>query len=145
MPSIREEILLDCTPEGAFAEVSSIDFAKKVGLSSGINNEVLFQNERIIRFYFKVKLGNSLRSIESERILIPENLTIITQRRNLFSAKYNVIIDFFKKHETGTIMTHIDEFDDKFINNNEALINISNTTKTYMDKITKYFQNNISL
>jgi len=138
MPSIREEILLDCTPEAAFAEISSLDFAKKVGLSSGINNEVLFQNERIIRFNFKVKISNNLRSIESERILIPENFTIITQRRNLLSAKYNVIIDFFKRHDSGTIMTHIDEFDDQSIND-EALNNMRNTTKTYMRKITDYF------
>jgi AAA15 family ATPase/GTPase len=139
MPEIREEILLNCTPETAFQEVSSIDFARKIGFSPDMENEVLYQDKRIIKFNFKINVNNNIRSIESERIVIPENLTIITQRRNLLSSKYNVIIDYFKKHEAGTIMTHIDEFDDQSFNNNEVLSNMKKNTKTYMDKIASYF------
>ena len=95
MTAIREEVILNCAPEMAFAEVSRIDFARKIGFGSDTENEVLYQNDRIIRFNFKVKFNNNVMSLESERILIPENLTIITLRRNLSSAKYNVIIDFF--------------------------------------------------
>ena len=132
MPVIREDVLLNCTPETAFNEVSSIDFARKIGFGSDTENEVLYQNKRITKFNFRVSINNNIRTIESERIVIPENLTIITQRRNLLSAKYNVIIDYFIKHEAGTTMTHIDEFDDQYINNNEALSNMKKTTKIYI-------------
>lgn len=140
MTAIREEVILNCAPEMAFTEVSRIDFARKIGFGSDTENEVLYQNDRIIRFNFKAKFNNNVMSLESERILIPENLTIITLRRNLSSAKYNVIIDFFEKHELGTMMTHIDEFETNEPSTNEAVLdNMKKTTKLYMDKIADYF------
>lgn len=37
MPVIREHVLLNCTPETAFNEVSSIDFAKKNWVNFSLN------------------------------------------------------------------------------------------------------------
>jgi hypothetical protein len=138
--AIKEEIILNCEPEIAFTEVAKLDFARKIGFASDIENEVLYQNDRIIKYIFKAKYQNIVRSLESERIIIPENLTIITQRRNLSSAKYNVIIDIFKKREAGTIMTHIDEFEEDDQNiSDETLNNMKITTKMYMTKLAQYF------
>jgi hypothetical protein len=140
MPVIKEEVFLNCTPETAFNEISSIDFLKKIAVGSTIDNDVIYKNGRIIRYNLRSNHNNNLVSLEQERIIIPENLTIITQRRNLPFVKYALDMYIFKKHKLGTIMTFIEDFemnDGKI--ENEALNNNKKRNKMFVDKIAGYF------
>jgi hypothetical protein len=59
MPKIIEEIILNCSREKAFSEISTIDFMKKIDPNFGLNTEIILQNERLMRSLSKVeKVGN---------------------------------------------------------------------------------------
>ncbi len=144
MPGIKEEVFLNCQPETAFREYSDVNFISKIGAAIGITeNEIIFLNDRLVKFDTKIKYNNNILSLSSERILIPENLTIVTRRTNVPMLKYNVIINTFKKHEAGTIMMHIDEFETEAPNpeaDGQSLSRLKMTTKQLMDKVTAYFK-----
>jgi hypothetical protein len=140
MPVIKEEVFLNCTPETAFNEISSIDFIKKVGVGSTIENDIVYQNSRIIRYNLRSNYNNNLVSLEQERIIIPENLTVITQRRNLPFVKYALDFYIFKKYKSGTIMTFIEDFEKNgSSSDDEALSNNKKRNKMFVDKIASYF------
>jgi hypothetical protein len=140
MPVIKEEVFLNCTPEIAFNEISSIEFLRKITVGSTMDNDVIFQNSRIIRYNLRSNYNNNPVSLEQERIIIPENLTIITQRKNIPFIKYALDLYIFKKHKSGTIMTFIEDFEkaDGVIDN-EALDNNKKRNKLFVDKIVSYF------
>jgi len=140
MPVIKEEVFLNCTPETAFNEISSIDFLKKIVVGSAIDNDVIYQNDRVIRYNLRSNHNNNPVSLEQERIIIPENLTIITHRRNIPFVKYALDLYIFKKHKSGTIMTFIEDFEkvDGIIDN-EALNNNKKRNKMFLDKIADHF------
>lgn len=140
MPVIKEEVFLNCVPETAFNEISSIDFIKKIGVGSTIDNDVIYQNGRIVRYNLRSVYNDNSVLLEQERIIIPESLTIITQRRNLPFVKYALDFYIFKKHKSGTVMTFIEDFEKNDPNiDDEALSNNKKRNKIFLDKIANYF------
>jgi hypothetical protein len=105
-----------------------------------IENDVVYQSDRIVRYNLRSNYNNNPLSIEQERIIIPENLTIITQRRNLPFVKYALDFYIFKKYKSGTIMTFIEDFEKSDpSSDDEAISNNKKRNKRFMDKIAIYF------
>lgn len=140
MPTVKNEVILKCTPEVAFDEISKLDFMSKSNPRSGIKPILLFQNERIIRYTLNVE---NVGSWESERVLIPERNMIITQRRSpLTPFKYMVVLHIFEVIPEGTLFTYIEEFEldeDNKVNEDKILSDISNKVIPNMEKISEYF------
>lgn len=140
MPKIIEEIFLKCPPERAFSEIADMQFVKKINPDSGIENEVVFQNNRLIRYKLKV---NNAGIWESERVIIPESLTIVTQRRSpLAPFKYMTVLHIFKKHESGTLLSYMEEFEmdeENMERESEVMNDILKKIDPNMKKIEKYF------
>lgn len=109
MPKIYEEIILNCSRERAFNEISTVDFMKKLDPNYGLNTELILQNERLIRSISNVeKIGN----VEIERIIIPENFTIITQRRPpLAPFIYQISLQLFIVYEDRVLLKWLNEFE----------------------------------
>jgi hypothetical protein len=100
---------LKCSKEKAFSEISTVDFMKKIDPNFGLNTEILLQNKRIIRSLSKVeKVGN----VEIERVIIPENFIIITQRRPpLAPFVYQISLQLFFDHKDGVLLKWINDFE----------------------------------
>lgn len=140
MPVIREEILLNCTPDQAFHEIADLNFVKRLNPNSGLDNQIIFQNERIIRYRLKVA---NVGEWESERVMIPENHTIITQRRSpLAPFKYMAALHIFKACPTGTLFTYIEEFEllpENLERETEIINDIMSKVGPNLNKIKEYF------
>lgn len=143
MSVIKEEVFLNCAPEKAFHEFADPGFPKRIGFGSGTEVEVLYRDARFVHFRTRVTRNGSVNCLESERILAPESLTIVTLRRNLAAFKYNVIVDCFAPHESGTRFIHVDEFQPAIETavTEAALRGIKDSTGLFMDKIRDYFAN----
>lgn len=144
MPIIKEEIWLNCSPERAFNEISDLDFAKKINPNSGLNNQIIFQNERIIRYLLKVA---NVGEWESERVIIPETHTIITQRRNpLAPFKFMVVLHIFKANQKGTLFTYIEEFElfpENKAQENRIISDIMRKVGPNLNNIKEFFNNEL--
>ena len=140
MPVISEEILLSCTPNQAFLEIADLNFAKKLNPNSGLDNQIIFQNERIVRYRLKVA---NVGEWESERVMIPETHTIITQRRSpLAPFKFMVVLHIFKACPTGTLFTYIEEFEllpENQERETEIFTDIMRKVGPNLNKIREYF------
>ncbi len=140
MPVINERIILKCKPEEAFCQISKLEFMDKINPKAGLNTSVIFKNDRIIRYVLNVE---GVGSWESERVLIPENNIIVTQRRNpLKPFQYMVIVHAFKEHPQGTCFTYVEEFEvDKENADKEEQIyqDISKKVRPNLEKIADYF------
>ena len=143
MSAIKDEVFLSCAPEKAFREFADPHFPQKIGFGSGMETEVLHRDARFVHFRTTVTRNGSVNRLESERILVPENLTIVTLRRNLAAFKYNVIVDCFAPHESGTRFTHVDEFQPATgtAASEAALRGMKDLTRLFMGKIRDYFAN----
>ena len=109
MPRIYDEIILPCSKEMAFREIASVAFMKSVDPNYGIDTEVLFQNERLIRSVSRIK---GIGDVEIERLAVPEANVIITQRRPpLGPFEYQLSIQTFKDNSTGTLLQWTNEFE----------------------------------
>jgi hypothetical protein len=124
-----------------------VNFNIKIGAAPGIiGNDILYRDDRIIRFDTRINYNNSLILLSSERIVIPENLTIITRRFNVPALRYNLVINIFKGHDAGTIMMHMDEFESENPDeerDSQNLIRLKMTTAQLMEKIKSYFNKGI--
>ncbi len=123
MPKISEEIILNCSKEKAFAEFASLDFMKKID-SVTLNTEILFQNERLLRFLSK---GTPSGDVEIERVIIPENFTLVSIKRPpLTPFIYQLSIKVFYDHKDGTLLKHINEFEleDKFKSKETMILSV---------------------
>ncbi len=110
MPVIKDEILLDQPPEAVFNEVSDINFLKKAGASPGIENIVSFQDERVIQYTVKGVFNGIPVSMKSERILIPESMTVVNTRSGMPGITYAMNIFTVQKHGQGSKLTLIEDF-----------------------------------
>jgi len=111
MTVIKDEILINCSPEPIFKEISSIDFLKHIGASPGVENIITYQNNRLAKYVVKGRFNNIQVSMESERIVIPESLTVVTQRRNMPGIKYALNLFVLKKQDKSTVLSLIEEFE----------------------------------
>ncbi len=91
MPKINEEIILNCSREKAFNEISKVDFMKKID-PIAVTQEILFQNERLIH---TISRGTPSGDVELEIVIIPENFTIVLIRRPPLTLLY---INYLLKH-----------------------------------------------
>jgi hypothetical protein len=110
MPKITGEVVLKCSKEAAFREISSIDFADKMSLAfKSPQREILFQNERMMRTI--TNIGN-VGAVDMERILIPESFTIVSQRM-LPMAPFSFFlgIQILGDDKEGTVLKWIEEFE----------------------------------
>ena len=141
MSSIREEVILQCAPEEAFREFADPLFTARIGFGAGSEVEVLFRDARFAQFRTRVPRPGRPIALESERIMAPESLTIVTLRRSLAAFRYNVIVDCFEPHESGTRFIHVDEFQPATHGaaSEAALREMRETTRSFMEAVRDYF------
>ncbi len=141
MPKICEEIILKCPREKAFNEMAAAEFMKKIDPVAA-NTEILFRNERSLR---TISRGTPSGDVELERIIIPENFSLVTIRMPpLAPFAYQLTVKIFLEHKDGTLLKHINEFelDDNFKSREEMILSaikkndILNLerTRSYFDK-----------
>jgi len=133
---------LHCTPEQVFREFADPLFTQRIGFGAGSEVEVLYQDARFVSFRTTVaRPGGAAVILEPERIQAPESLTVVTLRRGLAAFRYNIIVDCFTPHESGTRLTHVDEFEsvtDAAVSD-AALHRSRETTRLFMDTIRTYY------
>ncbi len=141
MSAIKDEVFLECAPEKAFQELADPDFPRRIGFGSGMEVEVLYGDARFVHFRTIIRRSGNVHCLESERILAPESLTIVTLRRNLGAFEYNVIVDCFAPHESGTRLIHVDEFQPvaETVESEAVLRRMKDSTALFMDKIRAHF------
>lgn len=143
MPKIKKEICLKCTPQEAFNQISKFDFVEKINSNVGVETKVIFKNERIVRYYLKVK---NVGEWQSERVLIPESNLILIQRRTpLAPFKYMIVIYEFKEYYEATKLIYTEEFlvEDKSIELEKKIFaNISEKVNLILKDISDSFNLN---
>ncbi len=142
MQRISEEIILSCPRETAFNEISKAEFMKKID-PADLNSEILFRNDRLVRTISK---GTPSGDVELEWIVIPENFTVVIVRQPpLAPFIYQLSIKCLYKHESGTLLRHINEFElDDNNKNREEMISsyIKKNDIQNLQKTRDYFNNN---
>jgi len=133
MPKTYEEVVLACSREKAFGEMAPVDFIKKSQPDAGIEFETTFKSERLTRY--KMKVGKW--ELESEKIIIPEAFTFVTQRKVSSSAGYSLIIQIFEVHEKGALLKHIEDFEPQ--ESEERLSHVKRTISQYLQGVQRYF------
>jgi len=133
MPKIYEEVVLSCSREKAFAEMTAVDFVKKSQPDVGIEFETTFKSERLTRY--KMKAGKW--ELESEKIIIPEAFTFVTRRTVSSPAGYSLIIQIFEVHEKGTLLKHIEDFEPR--ESEERLSALKSNVDRYLRGAQRYF------
>ena len=136
MPKIYEEVVLSCPREKAFAEMTAVDFIKKSQPDVGIEFETTFKSERLTRY--KMKVGK--RELESEKVIIPEAFTFVTQRTVSAPAGYALIIQIFEDHEKGTLLRHIEDFEPQ--ESEERLSDLKSRVEHYLQGVQRHFGGN---
>ena len=133
MPKICEEVVLSCSREKAFAEMTAVDFIKKSQPGVGIEFETTFKSERLTRY--KMKFGKW--ELDSEKVIIPEAFTFVTRRTVSSPAGYSLIIQIFDVHEKGTLLKHIEDFEPQ--ENEERLSELKRRVSHYLQGVQRYF------
>jgi hypothetical protein len=140
MIKINESTLLKCKPGRAFKEMADLNFVKKINPKSGLGTEILFQNQRLVRYKLTVE---NVGTWESERVIIPEALTLVTQKRKpLAPFRYLVVIHCFHPHPEGTLFEYTEEFemDENNLDKEQKVFgDISKKIKPMFAKIRNYF------
>jgi hypothetical protein len=110
MPRINGKVVLRCSIERAYSEISSLDFADKIGLAfKSPQREVLFQNGRMTRTRIKIE---NVGVVEMERILIPENFTVISKRvPPMVPFSFFLGLQILVDHEDGVLLKWVEEFE----------------------------------
>ena len=133
VPKIYQEVVLSCSRERAFAEMTGVDFIKKSQPGVAIEFEITFKSERLTRY--KMKVGKW--ELESEKIIIPEAFTFVTQRKVSSAAGYSLIIQIFEDHQKGTLLKHIEEFEPQ--QGEEHLAGLKSGVDKYLQGVQRYF------
>ena len=133
MPKIYEEVVLSCSREKVFAEMTVVDFIKKSQPDVGIEFETTFESERLIRY--KMKVGKW--ELESEKVIIPEVFTFVTRRTVSSPAGYSLIIQIFDVHEKGTLLKHIEDFEPQV--GEERWSDLKSNVNHYLQGVQRYF------
>ena len=134
MPRICEEVVLSCSREEAFAEMTVADFIKKSQPDVRIEFETTFKSERLTRY--KMKVGKW--ELESEKVIIPEVFTFVTRRTVSSPAGYSLIIQIFEAHEKGTLLRHIEDFEPP--EGEERMSDLKSKVNQYLEGVQKYFE-----
>ena len=134
MPKINEEVVLSCSREKAFADMTAVDFIKKSQPDVGIEFETTFKSERLTRY--KMKVGKW--ELESEKVIIPEAFTFVTRRTVSSPAGYSLIIQIFEDHEKGTLLKHIEDFEPQ--EGEERLSDLKSKVNQYLQGVQRYFR-----
>jgi hypothetical protein len=134
MPKIYEEVVLACSREKAFADMTAVDFIKKSEPDAGIEFETTFKSERLTRY--KMKVGKW--ELESEKVIIPEAFTFVTRRTVSSPAGYSLIIQIFEDHEKGTLLKHIEDFEPQ--EGEERLSDLKSKVNQYLQGVQRYFR-----
>jgi hypothetical protein len=139
--SIRDEAILQCAPEDAFRELADPLFTRRIGFGAGSEVEVLYRDARFVQFRTTVARPGGAIVLESERVLAPESLTMVTLRRSLAAFRYNVIVDCFAPHENGTRFIHVDEFEPATDGAASELVlrGMRETTRSFMETVRGHF------
>ena len=133
MPKIYQEVVLSCSREKAFAEMTIVDFIKRSQPGLDIEFETTFKSERLTRYRMKVGKWE----LESEKVVIPEAFTFVTRRTVSSSAGYSLIIQIFEHHEKGTLLKHIEDFEPE--ESAERLSNLKSKVGQYLQAVQRYF------
>ena len=109
MPAVHDEIVLECSKEVAFKEISTVTFMKSVDPNFGHDTTILLENRRLIRSVSKVK---GIGDVEIERVMLPEVSAIITHRRPPLSPFiYQLSIQMLTDHKDGCLLKWTNEFE----------------------------------
>jgi len=133
VPKICQEIVLSCSREKSFAEMTAADFIKKLQPDVSIEFQTTFKSERLTRY--KMKVGKW--ELESEKIIIPEGFTFVTRRTVSSPAGYSLIIQIFDVHEKGTLLKHIEDFEPQ--EGEERLSDLKRRVGHYLQEVQRYF------
>jgi hypothetical protein len=133
VPKIYDEVVLPCSREKAFAEMTAVDFIKKSQPDVGIEFETTFRSERLTRY--KMKVGKW--ELESEKVIIPEAFTFVTRRTVASPAGYSLIIQIFEDREKGTLLKHIEDFEPQ--EGEERMSDLKSRVNQYLQGVQRYF------
>jgi len=133
MPKIYAEVVLSCSREKAFGEMTIVDFIKKSQPGVDVEFETTFKSERLTRY--KMKVGKW--ELESEKVIIPEAFTFVTRRTVSSPAGYSLIIQIFEDHEKGTLLKHIEDFEPQV--GEERLSDLKSKVNRYLQGLQRYF------
>jgi len=135
MARICEEVLLPCSRQEAFAAMMAVDFIRKIQPNVGVEFETTLESERLIRY--RMKVGQ--REIQSEKIIIPETFTFVTQRTVSSPGGYSLIIQIFEDHEKGSLLRHIEDFEPQ--EDEQRMSGLRNRVRQYLQGVQGYFEN----
>lgn len=114
---IERELILDVPPENIYQDMCDVDFFNKV-LDTGRRLNIVYKQDRVISYELDIK---GVGKWVSQRIMLPEKLMFITERKNpLEPFEYMIILNIYEKHGNGT----------KFIYKEEFKVNKNNEEKT---------------
>jgi hypothetical protein len=143
MSKISGEIVLKCSREKVFGEMSLAGFAKKLDpASANLNVEILFQNDRLLRTLTKIEnIGN----IDMEKVKIPENFTMVSLRKPPMAPfAYFIGILIFLDHKEGTLLKWIEEFEVDADNKSKEegiAKRLEQNENLHFQKVRNYFSN----
>lgn len=104
---VERKLYLEVLPEQIYKQMSDVNFFNKA-LNTGKSLNVVYQQDRIVSYELEVKGAGKW---ESQRILIPEKLMFITERRNpLNPFEYMVILNIYEEYKNGTKFIYKEEF-----------------------------------
>jgi hypothetical protein len=141
MPRIKGEVVLKCTKERAYSEISSIDFGDKMGLAfKSAQRGILFQNERLIRT--KTIIEN-VGTVDMERILIPESFSIVSKRvPPMAPFSFFIGLQVFIDYEERTLLRWVEDFEMDTENQAKGkgmIIGLEKHEREQFQKIKDYF------
>jgi len=115
--------------------MTAVDFIKKTLPNAGVEFETTLESERLIRY--KMKAGKW--EIQSEKIIIPETFTFVTQRTVSSPGGYSLIIQIFEDHEKGSLLRHIEDFEPQ--EDEQRMSDLRNRVHQYLQGVQRYFEN----
>jgi len=133
MPKIHAEVVLPCSREIAFNEMTIVDFIRKSQPDVDVEFETTFKSERLTRY--KMKVGKW--EVESEKVVIPEVFTFVIRRTVSSHAGYSLIIQIFEDHAKGTLLKHIEDFEPQ--EGEERVSNLRSKVNQYLQGLHRYF------
>ncbi|MBD3317854.1 MAG: hypothetical protein GF344_18880 [Chitinivibrionales bacterium] len=143
MPHIAETVTLNCNAQRAFEEIGDLGFIRKLNPDADIDNQLILQNERIKRYKLSVK---SVGEWVSERIMVPESLTMITHRMDpLNPFQFLIVLHHYQEIDGKTLLTYKEEFEmDENHKSEEPRVfeSIAKRVKPNLQKIARYFDCN---
>jgi hypothetical protein len=109
MGAIRESVVVDGNREEVFGRIKGIEFIKRIDPNAGQDTEVVLDTARVLR---SVSLVDKVGTIETERVIIPELFSIVSQRRGSMSPfLYQIAIQMLEDAGARTVLKWIVDFE----------------------------------